>query len=645
VPSKRLSDTLPRLQELAVYLLIAGTFLLVAFTDGLSWPTFSFCLIVAVLRLSGITLSTNAGCATLLAVAAGAPLYWFFFRGITTLNIKDFLLAILMVFLLSAQTGRDFAAVSSYCIWIMLAALFPASGPQQWMLLGALFTWFLIVQSLNELRRNREQIPDWKGVDGWALVRPLASFGGVMILGICTFSASLYILLPRTPIAAFHFDFKPMRRIVGFSGTVRLGEIGQLQDDRTPAFRIRFLDGTPPPVLKWRGAALADFNGSAWSNSMEAWQEFPTQGKIVIASDEQRRKPGQRLFFEIQTLAAMDRVLFTIGVPEYIYLPQGRLRRNIEGAYRQITLEENLPAYSYSGWLDSSEHPLVSETGGALGNATKQRYLRLPVIHPRIRELAEQVTTGQKDAMGIAASIETHLKTKYSYSLESKITGREPLLDFLFTARSGHCEYFASAMAVMLRTLKVPTRVVTGFYAMLPEPIGPWYVIRSSNAHSWVEVYIEGKGWVAFDPTPPGSNQTRLSQTLMWFLRTQDRLVVMSEEWFGGSSGIKRPNFEAPELGWPWLFVGSMLPLAWLLWRYRHNHHASTHEATLLYEQYLAISKLTRKPNQTARELEPGELTDAYERARFARDPIALASLKKHVKRLLTEGPTGGRSS
>lgn len=629
------TNTLPRIQELSVYLLIAGTFLLVAFTDGLSWPTLAFCLAIAILRAAGLTLSTNAGCATLLLVAAAAPIYWFFFRSLTTLNIKDFLLAILMVFLLSAQTGRDFAAVSSYCIWIMLASLFPSSGPQHWLLLGILFTWFLVVQSLNELRRNREQLQHWTGLDGWRLVRPLASFALIMVLGISAFSAALYLLLPRTPIAAFHLDFKPLRRLVGFSGSVRLGEIGQLQDDRTPAFRIRFLDGTPPAVLKWRGVALADFNGSAWSNSMEAWYEYPNQGKITVATDDQRRRPGPRLFYEIQTLAAMDRVLFTVGVPEYVYLPQGRLRRNIEGSFRQLSLEESLPSYSVSGWLDNNYHPLASEPNTTLGPQFRQRYLRLPVVNPRIRELAEQLAGDQSDPLRIATAIETYLKTKYTYSLDANISGREPLLEFLFNTKAGHCEYFASAMAVMLRTLKIPTRVVTGFYASLPEPIGPWYVIRSSNAHSWVEVFIEGQGWLIFDPTPPGSNQPKLSKTLLWLLRLQDRLVVTSEEWFGGPSGLKRPNIQRPNISWPWLFAASFLPMAWLLWRYRHPKELKLHPATLLYEQYLTLSKRQRQPNQTARELDPSEITATYERARFAQDPIALARLKQLVQKIL----------
>lgn len=624
------------MHEAAVYLLIVGTLMLVWVTNGLPLPTLALCLLVAALRIGGITLSTNAGCIVLIAVAAGAPLYWFFLRSFAALDLKDFLLAVLMVFLLSAQTGRDFAAVSSYCIWIMLAALFPTSGPQQWILLGGLFVWFLVVQSLNELRRSRESQKDWKGLDGWRLMRPLAVFTLLMVLGVTVFAGGLYVLLPRSPIAAFQFNFKPFRRLVGFSNSVRLGVIGQLQDDHTPAFRVRFLQGTAPTAIRWRGVGLADFNGSAWTNSTEVWNESAQQGKITIASDEQRRKPGERLYYEVQTLAEMDRVLFSVGVPEFVYLPEGRLRINGEGALRQISLQETLPTYSISGLLDRDYHSLSSDTSASLGPELRQRYIKLPFVHPRIRELAQAASAPGKEPFIAAQRIEAYLRRHYRYSLDSKIGGREPLLDFLFVARSGHCEYFASAMAVMLRSLKIPARVVTGFYASLPEPIGPWYVIRSSNAHSWVEAWIEGRGWVVFDPTPPGSNQPRMSATRRWILKMQDRMVVMSEEWMGGAAGLHRPALPKLDVDWGWLFAvlvpGSTLVGAVILWwRRRPLKQTPQNEATQAYRRYLEAAKKQRARSQTARELERSEIVTLYERARFARDQGALVDLKRLV--------------
>jgi hypothetical protein len=79
----------------------------------------------------------------------------------------------------------------------------------------------------------------------------------------------------------------------------------------------------------------------------------------------------------------------------------------------------------------------------------------------------------------------------------------DPLANFLFERRKGHCEYFASAMAVMLRSIGIPSRVVTGFASGVYNPLTGWQVVRASDAHSWVEAWIAGRGWRTFDPTPP----------------------------------------------------------------------------------------------------------------------------------------------
>src|SRR5205823_3471619 len=81
---------------------------------------------------------------------------------------------------------------------------------------------------------------------------------------------------------------------------------------------------------------------------------------------------------------------------------------------------------------------------------------------------------------------------------------RDPLGDFLFVTRRGFCEYFASAMAVLLRTQGIPARVATGFQSGYYNDVSGTWVIRASDAHAWVEAWIEGRGWVTFDPTPPG---------------------------------------------------------------------------------------------------------------------------------------------
>lgn len=655
MPSKRLfsrllsgpfssTGTLSRVQESGVFLLILGTIALVSATEGISWLTLLFSLMAIGLRAVGLKLSTNLGCALLVALAGCAPVYWYFLRSLAELSVKDFLLAILMVFLLSAHSGRDFAAISSYCIWILLASLFPSSGPQHWFFLALLFAWFLYVQCLNEVRRSRELSTEWTGAEGWRVLRPMTGFILLSLVGIGVLSASLYFLLPRNPLRAYQFQFQPLHRLVGFSNSVRIGEIGELQRDRTPAFRVRFMEGTPPPVLRWRGAALADFNGHTWMNTLETWNEFAQSGRINVASDEQRRLPGNRLFYEIQTLAAMDRVVLSAGVPEYAYLPEGRLRMNGEGALRQVASESALPAYSLATWPGGSNpfdtHPVASDaTFVALTPERRGRYLRLPNLHPKIRELAMRVTGSAIGDMGHALAIENHLRSNYGYSLKANIGSREPLLDFLFVRKEGHCEYFASAMAVMLRSVGVPTRVVTGFYGMLPEPVEDWYVVRSSDAHSWVEVWIQGRGWVVFDPTPPSLERSNVSQLTQWFRRMEDKILVLSEEWMGGTIGLRRPSLPKLEFDWRrWaIYLGGALLLAGLLWslmQWRPRRGAAPREATQLYLRYLRGAGIARRHSQTARELTPvlAEVRMAYEGARFAGDKDSLARLRKLVR-------------
>jgi len=106
-----------------------------------------------------------------------------------------------------------------------------------------------------------------------------------------------------------------------------------------------------------------------------------------------------------------------------------------------------------------------------------------------------------------ARAIEARLRRDYGYTLRlPRRESADPLADFLFTRRQGHCEYFASAMTILLRTAGIPARIVTGFLGGEYNPITDLWVVRASDAHSWVEAWIPGFGWSTFDPTPAGPN-------------------------------------------------------------------------------------------------------------------------------------------
>ncbi|HEX5530975.1 MAG TPA: transglutaminase domain-containing protein, partial [Methylomirabilota bacterium] len=167
--------------------------------------------------------------------------------------------------------------------------------------------------------------------------------------------------------------------------------------------------------------------------------------------------------------------------------------------------------YVVESELEEPGRPLAPGTRPAPGltPADRARYLRLPPLSPDIARLAREASAGARDASTAARRIGAYLSTRYRYTLAlRRETARPPLEEFLFVRRSGNCEYFAAAMAVMLRSEGIPSRVVAGFQHGEWNPYGRYFMVRLSDAHSWVEAYVDGQGWVAFDPSPRGEVAT-----------------------------------------------------------------------------------------------------------------------------------------
>ena len=120
----------------------------------------------------------------------------------------------------------------------------------------------------------------------------------------------------------------------------------------------------------------------------------------------------------------------------------------------------------------------------------------------RIRKLAREVTRKHSGSYAKAIALETHLRSEYQYSFASitQSQGRTPLSKFLFVDKQGHCEYFASAMTIMLRSLGIPARLVTGFSVNNKNPLTGYFEIRAIDGHAWTEAWIDGR-WVTFEPT------------------------------------------------------------------------------------------------------------------------------------------------
>jgi hypothetical protein len=154
---------------------------------------------------------------------------------------------------------------------------------------------------------------------------------------------------------------------------------------------------------------------------------------------------------------------------------------------------------------------LVPPQAGVLSREISDTFLQLPPMDERIRELTHSVAGSVESQFEKARAIEAHLRGSYGYSLSlsGSPKSEDPLAAFLFEVREGHCEYFASAMTVMLRQLGIPARLVNGFTTGTYNNLAQAWTVRQYNAHSWVEAYFEPYGWVEFDPTPAAPPATR----------------------------------------------------------------------------------------------------------------------------------------
>jgi transglutaminase-like putative cysteine protease len=228
----------------------------------------------------------------------------------------------------------------------------------------------------------------------------------------------------------------------------------------------------------------------------------------VVLAPAGLRPPGRRVNYRVDLEAMENDTLFFAGTPEILELRARALYRSETASYRLgHAVPQGFHYDVYSLLDDPPEGAPVRFPPLVLPLAARERYLQLPALDSRIADLGRRFAANTTGDLARARAIERHLRSDYGYALE--LPDREvadPLAHFLFVRRKGHCEYFASSMAVMLRSLGIPARLATGFQSGVYNPVSGLWLVRASDAHSWVEAWIPGHGWTTFDPTPADVN-------------------------------------------------------------------------------------------------------------------------------------------
>lgn len=337
----------------------------------------------------------------------------------------------------------------------------------------------------------------------------LARIAPALMMMILIGGAALFFVMPRMSAGylggySFGTDISS-----GFSDRVQLGQIGRIQQSNTVVMHIQ-IDGDRAGQydLHWRGVTLADFDGHTWSNPRDqfALRRMPDNSFGVPNDDTTSERRSEKI---IHYRVMME----PIGTNVFFLAPRPR---TVSGNYRMLTTDSGGAVYDFDSQHAISRYEATSDiarptpgelrkTGRNYSQEISDTYLDLPDEDARVAQLATQITSAAKNDYDKAAAIETYLRTRYAYTLELPRTAeKDPIANFLFERKQGHCEYFASSMAVMLRSLDIPSRVVNGFRSDEFNDITGSYIVRAKDAHSWVEAYFPGYGWQTFDPTPGG---------------------------------------------------------------------------------------------------------------------------------------------
>jgi transglutaminase-like putative cysteine protease len=331
-----------------------------------------------------------------------------------------------------------------------------------------------------------------------SIIIPLLGNSLWIPLLVIPLSLILFVLLPRTSYPFFSFLNQPAQVASGFSDQVKLGSVSQIQLDNSLVFRVA-MARIEERDLYWRGIVFDVFDGVSWQSSGEAGEI--TQGPVLA---------GRKVTYTIYLEPSEYATLFTLDRPAAIFM------RYID-RYEDMTFKAREPLAKKIRYDALS---VLTETTPA-ADEDLARYLSLPEGTEEIQHLASKLTAGKHtDAMPMA--LVSFLKDgQYRYSLRDLPKSRRPLQDFLFHNRTGNCEYFASALAVMLRTQGVPTRLVGGYRGGYYNEMGQYYALLQLNAHVWVEALHPGRGWVRYDPTPafPSDAGSVFSRSLSFRLR------------------------------------------------------------------------------------------------------------------------------
>ncbi len=285
----------------------------------------------------------------------------------------------------------------------------------------------------------------------------------------------------------------------GFGDSIDLRVRGRLSDEVVMKVRAA------QPAF-WRGQVYDVWDGARWTASETATDRIFGEAPIrmPIEQDMHARPFGESLLQTFFIERQQPNLVFAAYRPVEIWFPASELRVDPYDSIRSpILLDEGL-TYSVESIIPGAGPDELRLAPTPRDADLIERYIQLPLELPqRVRDLAHRITDGQPTTYDKVMAVERWLteNTRYNLGIPPDPPGVDAVDHFLFETREGYCEHLASSMALLLRTVGVPTRFVVGFDAGERNPLTGYFEVRESDAHSWVEVFYPTVGWMPYDPT------------------------------------------------------------------------------------------------------------------------------------------------
>jgi len=328
-----------------------------------------------------------------------------------------------------------------------------------------------------------------------------------------------FVAFPRWGIGVFLRGGMSREAQSGFSSQVELGGFGRIKTDATVVMRLEPFDDEPDawgerPIWHLRGSSFDGYESGRWFHGEDVEQTKNVNWKGQQADPVPGFADSEQMLRATVILEDLGvDVLFAASMPLGVRLsPRGPIegRARVRGGLSGELRVDKAPGpirYEFASRIGMPSADELRAVGDPTPGAELAPYLqRATELSPEVGELARRLTADADNRYEKVAAVMEYLG-EFEYSLDNPesarvAAGADPVEGFLFDTQAGHCEYFATALALLLREADVPTRIVNGYYGAHYNSMGEYYAVRQADAHSWVEVHFGPLGWVTVDPTP-----------------------------------------------------------------------------------------------------------------------------------------------